>query len=511
MDIEIPNYTLLKRLGEGSMAVVWLAEHKRNGRKAAMKVLRRGGQLSDPENEKLFLQEGRVLASFNDRNIVTIYDNDKVGDIAYLAMEYLPGGTLLERMQRETIAVGEAIGLVVQIASALGAMHRQGVVHRDLKPANIMLRDETTPVLTDFGAVRVVGGSTVYGKAGFIIGTREYMSPEQMLGGELDGRTDLYALGVVFYELLTGVRPFRGTPDEIASQHFYAPVPRLPEDLAVLQSTLDQLLAKKSADRFADTQAFIDDLRQSFIEEAALRRKIGFSASAAWSTQLRALGFVLDLQQKYEVRIAQGENLQAAEAVAPTPVRLPADQATSVTHALPRPVPIAVVEPGPRLPVDEVIALAVAKAEAAQNLAPSGGAEHFVQAGPGELRDLRTGLLWTQADNGADIDWQGAVDHFAGSPWRLPTVNELQAIYQSQMVAGSVRGFNCKVSRLFKLSSFWFWSASREGETEAWVVNLGHGHRHANGLDFKLNRRALGVRQAEAVPPAVDPTAHADG
>jgi len=97
-----------------------------------------------------------VLAGFSDRNIVTIYDNDRIGDIAYIAMELLPGGTLLERMQRGPIRVGEALGLVIQVASALEAAHRQQVIHRNLKPANIMLRDETTPVLTDFGAVRVL-------------------------------------------------------------------------------------------------------------------------------------------------------------------------------------------------------------------------------------------------------------------------------------------------------------------------------------------------------------------
>lgn len=484
MHIEIPNYTLIKPLGEGTMAVVWLAEHKRNGRKAAMKILRHGGQLSDEENERLFLQEGRVLASFNDRNIVTIYDNDKVGETAYLAMEYLPGGTLLDRMQRDPIAVGEALGLVVQVASALGAMHRQGIVHRDLKPSNIMLRDETTPVLTDFGAVRVAGGSTVYGKAGFIIGTREYMSPEQMLGGEIDGRTDLYALGVVFHELLTGQRPYRGTADEIATQHFYAPVPRLPDDLAALQPALEQLLAKKPVNRFAEAQHLIDHLRHCVLEEGALRRKIGFTSSAAWSTQLRALGFFLDTAAQREVRVAQAERRNG-------PPSLPAvndrNNQTSVTEALPGAPPDATRSVTKR--IQPVPGPVPAPSPASLKLS-----ERFVLVAPGTLQDSRTGLLWTQADNGSDVDWHAACEYFSGTSWDLPTIDELMEIWQPQPLPGT-SGFNRHVSALFHLSSFWFWSATPHGEHEAWVVHLGHGRRNSNGNDFSTNRRVLGVRR----------------
>lgn len=312
---EIPNYTLLTLLGEGAMAQVWLAEHQRNERKAAIKILKPAAD-DDGNFEKLFLREGQVLAGFDHPNIVKIYDNNRVGDVSYLVMEHLAGGTLLERMRSGPITIGEAIGLIAQVASGLDAAHRQQVIHRDLKPANIMLRDETTPVLTDFGAVRVLDRSTIYGKEGLIVGTPIYMSPEQISGQTLSGSSDLYALGVIFYELLTGDRPFPGmSVAEIASNHLYAPIPTLPPSIAMLQPVIDRLLAKKPADRYPSAQAFIDDLRALFIHDEALRLQVGYSGtSMAWSSQLRALGFVLDAEQKNVVRRAQGDYLHTQAA-----------------------------------------------------------------------------------------------------------------------------------------------------------------------------------------------------
>ncbi len=314
MHFEIPNYILIKQLGQGTMAEVWLAEHKVNKRRAAIKVMK-PSSLSDSDVEELFIREGEVLASFRDDNIVAIYDNNRIGDLAYIVMEFLPEGTLQERMQRGPISVGEAIGLTVQIAKALGAAHQIDVIHRDLKPANIMLRNETTPVLTDFGAARMLARRTIYGKDGSIVGTPTYMRPEQITGQPLNGSSDLYALGILFYELLTGVLPYPGgSISEIASQHLFAQIPKLPDELAMLQPILERLLAKKVDDRFGSAQEFIDTLRNCYINELALRRQVGFAAtSVAWSSQLRALGFVLDTQQKTEVRIAQGEFLRGVE------------------------------------------------------------------------------------------------------------------------------------------------------------------------------------------------------
>ncbi|MBK9654519.1 MAG: protein kinase [Rhodanobacteraceae bacterium] len=365
MPFEIPNYTLLSKLGEGAMAEVWLGEHKRNGRKAAIKVLKPSA-LADGDAEKLFLREGQVLAGFDHPNIVKIYDNDRVGDLAYLVMEHLSGGTLLERMQRAPISIGEALGLVAQIAGGLEAAHRQQVIHRDLKPANIMLRDETTPVLTDFGASRLLDRSTIYGRDGMIVGTPIYMSPEQVQGQTLSGSSDLYALGILFFELLTGDRPFPGVSfPEIAAQHLYAPIPQLPAPIAMLQPVLERLLAKKPEERYPSAQAFVDDLRAVFIHDEALRLQVGYAGtSMAWSSQLRALGFVLDREQKVEVRRAQGEYLREQDAAtklataqAPTP--------TPAAGAHRSPAATAPVEPLVQAPARSPLALIAALALAA--------------------------------------------------------------------------------------------------------------------------------------------------
>lgn len=292
------------------MADVWLGEHKRNKRKVAIKILK-ASALNNADAEKLFLREGEVLASFSHPNIVTIFDNDRVGDVAYIVMELLAGGTLLDRMRAGPIMVGEALGIVVQVAGALEAAHKQQIVHRDLKPANIMLRDEATPVLTDFGAVRLLDRSTIYGKDGSIVGTPIYMSPEQITGQPLTGQSDLYALGVMFHELLTGRLPFPGgSISEIATQHLYAPVPQLPDALNMLQPVLEKLMAKQAEQRFTTAMEFIDALRRVFMSSDILRQQVGFSGtSAAWSSQLRALGFVLDPARKDEVRQAQAGNI----------------------------------------------------------------------------------------------------------------------------------------------------------------------------------------------------------
>jgi len=424
--IEIPNYTLLRRLGEGAMAEVWLAEHQRNGRKAAIKVLKPSA-LSDQDAETLFLREGQVLASFDHANIVKIYDNNRVGDVAFIIMEHLSGGTLQERMQRGPIKVAEALGLVAQIAGALETAHKQNVIHRDLKPANVMLRDETTPVLTDFGAVRMLDRSTIYGRDGGIIGTPTYMSPEQITGKPLTGSSDLYALGIMFYELLTGSLPFPGgSIQEVASQHLFAEVPQLPEPLLVLQPVLEQLLAKKSEWRYPSAALFIDALRGTFLSSETLRHQVGFSGtSMAWSSQLRALGFSLDTMQKVEVRSAQGEFLQAHTSPQPVPIaqkpeppRAQADAGASrkvpakssrfglwlglvaVTAALAGGAywqgmsePGAVTEPGVTEPAPQAApSTVVASAVIAARERYLGAAALFQKLGEQEKRDVQTGL-----------------------------------------------------------------------------------------------------------------------
>ena len=518
---EIPNYELKQPLGAGAMAEVWLAEHRRNGRKAAIKVLKPAA-VADSDFEQLFLREGQVLASFDHPNIVRIYDNDRSGDLAYLVMEYLPGGTLLERMQRRPITIGEAVGLVAQIASGLEAAHRQQVIHRDLKPANILLRDETTPVLTDFGAARLLDRSTIYGREGMIVGTPIYMSPEQVSGQTLSGSSDLYALGVIFYELLTGERPFPGTSfPEIAAQHLYAPIPRLPAAIAMLQPVLDRLLAKQPGDRYPDAQAFIDALRTLYIHDEALRLQVGYAGtSTAWSSQLRALGFVLDIEQKQAVRVAQGRFLEAP--LAQTAPLAPVTAAPSATTdaAMPRrrapylwvaiatlaalalaywqfrPQPASVLAP----PVSAVPAPNDEDTEDARRAAEQAVADlelrtRFVAQPDQTVRDVRSGTIWTAVDNGSDVDWFDAIEYCTtrGANWKLPTAADLLSLYQESFLrpCGERR---CSVTPLIALSGAEYWTDSRDGELGAFTVNLSSGQRVGAPSISPFGKRALCVQ-----------------
>ena len=305
---EIPGYTLLKQIGSGGMATVFLAVQISLDRKVAIKVLRSSGD-DDPERtEKRFLREGRTLAKITHKNVCGIYDIAKVGNLAYIAMEYLDGGTLVDQL-KNGVSVGESIAIVVQVASALEEAHKLGIIHRDLKPANVMLRGGRVPVLTDFGIARELTASqTRITAENMIVGTPIYMSPEQVSGGEVDGRSDLYALGIMFHELLTGQPPYKGdTPIAVCMQHLTAPLPSMPPNLVDLQPVMDRMLAKRREDRFANMSEFTHALREVFVSSDAMRHAASFSPDTPWSEQLRGLGFSFDTLRDAEFKAALTE------------------------------------------------------------------------------------------------------------------------------------------------------------------------------------------------------------
>ncbi|PKH25527.1 serine/threonine-protein kinase [Pseudomonas fluorescens] len=256
MIIEIPGYAIEGEIGEGAMANVYLATQRSLERKVALKVMA-AALAADPTFCERFLREGKTLARLSHPHTVTIHDIGNVGEMYYMAMEYLPNGTLKER-----IAAGltpeQGVTLIRQIASALGYAHAQGLVHRDVKPANILFRADGTAVLSDFGIAKSLDDRTQFTQAGFAVGTPSYMSPEQARGQEIDGRADLYALGVVLYEILVGELPYRGTDAlSTALAHLTEPLPELPVHHGRYQEVLRKLLAKDPAERFADADALL--------------------------------------------------------------------------------------------------------------------------------------------------------------------------------------------------------------------------------------------------------------
>ena len=212
------RYRIQRKLGAGGMADVYLAEDQELGRRVAIKILNsRHG--NDDQFIERFRREAKNAAALNHPNIVSIYDRGEAEDTYYIAMEFLDGRTLKELIiGRGAAPINVAIEYARQILSALRFAHRHGIVHRDIKPHNVLVDGEGRVKVTDFGIARA--GTSQMTETGSIVGTAQYLSPEQARGGEVDPRSDLYSLGVVLYELLTGKTPFDGeTPVEIAMKH----------------------------------------------------------------------------------------------------------------------------------------------------------------------------------------------------------------------------------------------------------------------------------------------------
>jgi serine/threonine protein kinase len=245
----IPGYRVVHPIGEGGQAKVYLAEREHDGLRVALKVLDRTMRQDGVFLER-FVREYKLLSSLNNEHVARIYDQGFSGEQPYIAMEFLPSGTLAARIV-EGLSARAALRLVLQLARALDAIHSQGIVHRDFKPSNILFRADGRPVIVDFGLAKDLGSNSNLTITGKLLATPRYMSPEQCLGRAVDTRSDLYSLGVVFYEMLTGKRIYdSANPADLVRLHVSEPPSPLPEPLAAHQPLLDRLLAKRPEDRF---------------------------------------------------------------------------------------------------------------------------------------------------------------------------------------------------------------------------------------------------------------------
>jgi eukaryotic-like serine/threonine-protein kinase len=270
------SYRILRRLGAGGMGHVYLALDTRLGRHAALKFL----SFELTADSSLFArleQEARTASSLNHPNILTIYDIGQAHGEHYIASEFVDGVTLRAALDRRLIEPSNAIEIAMQIASALISAHAAGVVHRDLKPGNIMLRPDGIAKITDFGIARALDASG-HTRHGEMLGTPDYISPEQALGKPATGASDLYALGVVAHEMLSGRRPFdKGTPVATALSHITEPPPPLPDDVPEdLAGLIWRLLAKDPADRPESARAVAVELGLADDEISGLA--LGFAA-----------------------------------------------------------------------------------------------------------------------------------------------------------------------------------------------------------------------------------------
>ena len=270
------RYHILEQLGEGGMATVFKAYDTRLESDVAVKVIRTDNLPPSGVEQALsrFEREAKALAKLTHPNIVPIIDYGEYEDSPYLVMKYLPGGTLKQMLKSQPMPWQEAAALLIPIARALDYAHRQGMIHRDVKPSNILITADGEPMLTDFGIAKIVDEEVTVDLTGTsaTVGTPEYMAPEQVVSKTVDYRVDIYALGVVFYEMITGRRPFQAdTPMAVLFKHASEPLPpphqftpNLPE---VVEKVLFKALAKKPEDRYQSMGEFASALERLAYEK----------------------------------------------------------------------------------------------------------------------------------------------------------------------------------------------------------------------------------------------------
>jgi len=261
------RYEVVRELGRGAMGIVYLGKDPKIQRLVAIKTMRLDEV--DPEQaaevRERFFREAESAGRLSHPNIVTIYDAGEEQELGYIAMEVLEGTDLKEHCRKDNLlAVPAALEIVAKVAEALDFAHAQGIVHRDIKPANIMLMKDGTPKVTDFGIARITASSKT--QTGVVLGTPSYMSPEQLAGGKVDGRSDLFSLGVVLFELLTGEKPFQADSVatllfQIANQPHHSPM-TLRQDLpAGCEAVIDRALQKKPEARYQRGAEMAQDVR----------------------------------------------------------------------------------------------------------------------------------------------------------------------------------------------------------------------------------------------------------
>lgn len=257
--VDIPGYKVKKMLGAGGMAKVFLAHEAKLDRKVALKVLN-PDVAENPRITRRFAREAKTAASLHHSNIISIYDVGKHKGLHYICMEFLEK-SLDERMNNgPAIKPREALSIIRDVARALNYAHKLGVVHRDIKPENIMFRKDGAVVLVDFGIAKVVSEKekTKLTRTGMSIGTPHYMSPEQLKARKLDGRSDIYSLGIVLFQIISGKLPYDSDDMvTLALKHTGDPIPNLPKRFKEFQPLIEKMLAKKPSERVKNTEGLI--------------------------------------------------------------------------------------------------------------------------------------------------------------------------------------------------------------------------------------------------------------
>ena len=432
------RYEVKSLLGAGGMGSVYKASDTRLRRDVALKVLN-PELIAHPTARRRMTQEAEALARIEHPNVVRVLDIFDEGASLAMVLEFVTGGDLEAKIRPGGLPESEVVTLMIGILGGLDAIHEAGLVHRDMKPANVLLSGKGVPKITDLGVARDSQAKEKT-RLGATLGTPEYMSPEQIQGFAVDARSDIYACGIVMYELLTGHKPYHATSDfEIASAHV-----RTPPNLAVLEGkvgagvigVVSTALAKVPADRFGSATEMAEEL---------LRPGGHASAGAdAWPPRRAVEEAVGGLQPQ---PIAQG-NRVATQSVVPAPIQRPAATTTS----------------GP----------------------------YRIDAAADTVLDSRTGFTWQRTTDGKDYTWQQAKDYcaalaLAGGGWRLPTKLELEKLFE--------RGKRPTIDETAfpGTPTEWFWSATpfQHSSSGAWGVNFVHGYSGCSGITYRYRVRCV--------------------
>ena len=470
--MQIPGYRIEREIGHGGMATVYRAEQLSLGRPVALKVMA-AALAADRNFTERFVKEARTVAQLMHPNIVAVFDVGVVGHHHYLALEYVPGGDLKARLRGEALAPESALEITREIASALGYAHAKGFVHRDVKPENILFREDGTAVLTDFGIAKAAGSGTRMTGTGMSIGTPHYMSPEQARGQPVDHRADLYGLGVVLHEMLTGRVPYEAEDTlAVAYAHVNNPIPELPAALSAWQPILDHLLAKTPSDRYPDAAALITALdrlasgdplarpvhaTQVLPSQPAERPPIhpaptGGGSGLLWGLGGAALAAVIAVGAWFYLDPgAPPRPIAGGGGGGSTALNLPAPPRDEAPTSFEAPT-----DAGQNLPLSrESLGVSaddpVAAREGAGTMSGStvhlASEERFLQNSDGTFSDLKYGLVWMSclvgqhwngldclgSPNITDIDKAHDVARRHGRSgsiveWRLPTIDELNTL-----------------------------------------------------------------------------------
>ncbi|MCK4932821.1 MAG: protein kinase [Candidatus Aminicenantes bacterium] len=260
----ISHYKILEKIGEGGMGIVYKAEDTKLRREVALKFLPKEFT-ADPEAKERFVQEAQAAAALDHPNICTVYEIDEIDGRTFIVMAYIEGQNLKDRFKPSLLELEEALAIAIQVADGLQEAHEKGIIHRDIKPANIMLTTKGQAKIMDFGLAKLSWGVDLT-KTATIMGTAAYMSPEQVKGGKVDHRTDIWSLGAMLYEMLTGERPFKVTHDQAV---LYAilnedpvPITKIRKDIPQeLEKIVKKSLEKDPKKRYGDMDAMLDDLK----------------------------------------------------------------------------------------------------------------------------------------------------------------------------------------------------------------------------------------------------------